>query len=514
MVEQTADAAALWDELSAMRAARKRVLRRPENRADLWLFISERFGIRLPHRTFTPGHSTPLDLVADAFFHAASDLAVWANRSGLKTLSASIIAALDFRFTDAPIKARVLSGSEDQARNLYEYWCRWCHGVLSDLVSDNPGRLLTRLDNGDMEILAASQKRVRGAKVQRLFRDEVDEIDPDVLGASIGMLASTDGAAARMIDTSTWHRVDGPMGRLVAEAGSRGIRLHKWNVWESLQRCPPENHEHGRGCRSCGLAEPCLAKAREYYRQPDRGIGIAADCCGLLSIDDAIKQFRHWSAQQWQAEAVCTRPSPMGLVYAAFDRRTHVRGDLDFDPALPTWRSIDWGWNHFVCLWLQEDASGHVRVVDEYWANTATTADHAENILARDEGRRVEATFCDPAGRNRNDQTGYSNVEIFESLGIPCTYQMLAKSREVRNGINLVRSFLAPADGVARLLVAGRCRRTIQAFESYRNRQVNGEYVDEPVKPQAFDHPMDALRYYFVNRFAATRTQTRQLSYV
>jgi hypothetical protein len=491
----------------------RRASRRPESRADLWLFIHERFGIRLPHRAFTEGHSTPLDLVADAFFHPDGDLAVWANRSGLKTLSASIVAALEFRFSDVPLKARVLSGSEDQARNLYEYWCRWCGNVLSDLLVGSPGRLLTRLQNGDMEILAASQKRVRGAKVQRLFRDEVDEIDPDVLAASVGMLASTDGATARTIDTSTWHRVDGPMGRLVAEADSRGIRLHKWNVWESLQRCPTERHEHGRGCRSCKLAGPCLAKAREYHRRCDPQVGIAADCCGLLSIDDAVKQLRHWSVRQWQAEAECTRPSPVGLVYSAFDRRTHVRDELTFDPALPTWRSVDWGWHDFVCLWLQEDRAGCVRVVDEYWATSATTVDHARSILARDDGRRIEATYCDPAGLSRNDQTGYSDIEIFDGMGLPCTWRTSARAREVRNGINLIRSFLAPADGPPRLLVAGRCRRLIQAFETYRNRQINGEFVDEPVKPQEFDHPMDALRYYFVNRVAAGQSEARPLSY-
>jgi len=35
---------------------------------------------------------------------------------------------------------------------------------------------------------------------------------------------------------------------------------------------------------------------------------------------------------------------------------------------------------------------------------------------------------------------------------------------------------------------------------SYRNRQVNGIYIDDPVDPQQAEHTMDALRYFFVNR--------------
>jgi hypothetical protein len=64
-----------------------------------------------------------------------------------------------------------------------------------------------------------------------------------------------------------------------------------------------------------------------------------------------------------------------------------------------------------------------------------------------------------------------------------------------------------------RRVLAPRCRRLIECFESYRVRQVNGEYVDEPIKPQSADHAMDALRYFFVNHAPPTRTETRLLSY-
>ena len=160
----------------------------PASREDIWLYVQQNLGVRLPHKAFTPGHSTPLDFVADALASPGADLAVWANRSGMKTLSASIVAAMEFAFSPGPLRARVLSGSEDQARHLYAYWAQWCRTMLADRVVQGPGRLLTQLGNGDLEILAASQKRVRGAKVQRLYRDEVDEIDPDVLAASVGIV--------------------------------------------------------------------------------------------------------------------------------------------------------------------------------------------------------------------------------------------------------------------------------------------------------------------------------------
>ena len=487
-------------------------MQRHKTKTELWRFIGRRFNLWLPHKSFTPGHSNPFEFIWDAYCNPGQKLAAWANRSGAKTLCASIIAALEFLHSDRPIRGRVLSGSGDQAKNLYGYWRRWCGTVLNGRLLGDPGRQLTRLDNGDFEILAASQKRVRGAKIQRLFRDEEDEIDPEISAASVGMLASFAGVPARTIVTSTWHNPAGPMGQLVAHAEAKGFRLHKWNIWESLSNCSPQRHDNGRNCEKCPLGEICLAKAREL--DPAARIGIAARCGGLLLIDDAIGQLREWSLQQWQAEAECKRPALDGLVYPQFDRRVHVIDHLDFSEHLCTYRAIDFGLNNFVCLWAQIDQAGAVYVVDEYWSQHATTYQNAKEIARRDEARQVEATFCDPAGRSRSDQTGYSDIEVFAGCGIPCRYRLDRWATTVQNGIALVRAALRPAAGQPRLFVAGRCRHLIAAFEGYRLRKVNNEYVDEPRKPQEpWEHPLDALRYLMLNTFAPVRAEARYMGY-
>jgi hypothetical protein len=443
--------------------------------------------------------------VADGFFNQAQDIAAWANRRGGKTLASSMLAALEYRFSDDRIKGRVLSGSEDQAKALYEYWAAWCHtdGLLSHRLTDDPGRLLTRLDNGDFEILAASQKKVRGPGIQRLYWDEVDEIDQSIMDASIGSLTSLGNVAARVVASSTWHHAHGPMGKLVAEADKKGYRVHKWNIWESIRNCPRDRHGNGKGCKQCRLAEPCLRKARAV--SPGAKVGVASKAHGLFAIDDAIKQLSQWSEDQWDAEAECKRPALDGLVYSQFDRGTHVLAGLDFNPDLPTFRAVDWGLNNFVCLWIQEAKDGTAYIVDEYWAQNQTVAAAADEINKIDSGSNVAATFVDPAGRNRNDQTGYSDIDVFRSKGIPCRYTLSPWAREVRNGINMVRAALRPAAGKPRLYISGRCKQMIRAFESYKLRKVNGEWVDEPVKPQEFDHGADAYRYYTINRNSGLR---------
>ena len=68
---------------------------KPRTRQRLWDFISAHFGLNLPWKPFTPGHSSPFNFVATAFFNPSLDVAAWASRSGGKTLGASILAALE-----------------------------------------------------------------------------------------------------------------------------------------------------------------------------------------------------------------------------------------------------------------------------------------------------------------------------------------------------------------------------------------------------------------------------------
>ena len=86
-------------------------------------------------------------------------------------------------------------------------------------------------------------------------------------------------------------------------------------------------------------------------------------------------------------------------------------------------------------------------------------------------------------------------------------------AREVLNGVQFLRALLQPAVGKPRLFIAPKCKKLIEAFESYKLRQVNGEYIDEPIKPQSCDHPMDALRYFVVNRKHGEMSGARQLGF-
>ena len=495
-------------------------MEKPTTNRELWAFIIEQFGVALPWQSYTPGHSSPFNFVADAFFNPGKDVAAWACRSGGKTLGASIIARLEHMWQDG-VESRVLSGSKDQAKFLYGYWDKWCQSILPNQVSGDILMSKTKINGGVMEILAASHKQVRGGKVQRLFIDEVDEVDWDLMEAAEGMGASRPDMPARTVYGSTWHRVDGSMGKLVGMCPGNGVTLHRWNLWECIAQCGEDRHEHGKNCSDCPLGEDCLNARKDYWdarngvlgdRETNwrvRSPGIAAERHGIFTVEDAIKRYTKLSRATIDAEYLCKRPSPEGMVYPSFDTTKHVIAKAP--EHLTIYRAIDWGHGVFVCLWLGMDKDGVVYLLDTYRAEHRTVKQNYDYI--KDHAIKNIPTgnsFCDPAGNQKQDQTGRSNVQEFRSYGLPLKYRTDKFSVNVQNGIKMVKNHLNPASGPPRFFIVDTPanRVAMKALESYHNTKINEIYIDKPKDPQEYEHIPDALRYFFVNATQGSQVMT------
>jgi hypothetical protein len=84
---------------------------------------------------------------------------------------------------------------------------------------------------------------------------------------------------------------------------------------------------------------------------------------------------------------------------------------------------------------------------------------------------------------------------MLASAGIPCS----CRASTIGEGLELIRSALAPAAGAARLLIHPRCKTLIGAFGQYHYDEPTAGVEAKPVKDGP-DHVLDALRYFFVNR--------------
>jgi hypothetical protein len=419
---------------------------------------------------------------------------------------------------------------------MYQYLTSFLRNGFERYLDGPVRKAGCRFVNGSaVDVLTQSQASVRGQHIQKLRCDEVELFDPDVFNAAKFATQSSDKIIAGMESISTMHKPYGLMQKIVsstlgspsdrefviasaakqsrpsicnpkseilpAEAG-RNLRppVFKWCLWETIEKCAD------RTCSTCPLWGDCAGRAKQ--------------ASGYLKIDDCITQMRRASRAGWEAEMLCIKPNLENVVFDQFDPALHVR-PVDYDPNLPLYRSLDFGFaNPFVCLWIQlvpsevEGVNGVVRVIDEYVRSRATIDVHATELKTRTPGgeSRVTATFCDPAGAGANDVTGTSAVRELRSLGINVRYRRSG----IAEGIESIRRAIHAGDGKSRLVISPRCARLIEALTCYHypdsppaGDSHKGCCAELPFKDGVYDHPIDALRYFFINVGHTNRAKHR-----
>jgi hypothetical protein len=372
---------------------------------------------------------------------------------------------------------------------MYEYLTGFLNNGFDELLAGPVLKGKCRFSNGSgVEVLTQSAASVRGQHIQKLRCDEVELFDEDVFSAAKFITQSKAEIAAGMEMISTMHRPYGLMQRIVSSAKQSETPVFKWCMWEVIERCTD------RGCSQCPLSDDCQGKAKNVD--------------GYLKIDDCISAMRRASRAGWEAEMLCKRPSKENVVFDGFDPDVHVKG-IDYNANLPLYRAIDFGYvNPFVCLWIQVDEEGVVRVIDEYVRNRATVEVNAKQVKKRTPGgeERVAATFCDPAGKGVNDVTGTGSIRELRDVGIITRYR---KSR-ILEGLELIRRAIRVGDGSSRLVISARCQRLIEAMRCYHYPEGGKAASELPFKDGLYDHPIDALRYFFVNYKYSSKATSRR----
>ena len=255
------------------------------------------------------------------------------------------------------------------------------------------------------------------------------------------------------------------------------------------------------------------------------GAALSPASSGHFSISDAIRMKGRVSLPVWRTEMLCLEPSRSDTVFPEFDRARHVfdtwegeewfkamESPLDaFDPLRTIMIEsafaraerhatfvcgIDFGFRApTVILWAAIDSSGTLRILDERHVTRQTTKQHAEAIL-RGNGRYWRSpdwVGADPAGRQRQSQTGVSDVDVLRGEGLA----VRTRGSLIQEGLGLIRERLTSATGGVSLLMHVRCTKLIEAFVQYHYKVDDPEDAN-PVK-DGNDHAMDALRYLVLN---------------
>ena len=325
------------------------------------------------------------------------------------------------------------------------------------------------------------------------------------------MPITVNGRPPQTVLTSSLKYAYGPMIRVMeaAKSGDKALRIYVWCVMEIIQRCPPERHENGEGCKLCPLAPECLDSAVDdngtEVLLPGPGKASRAD--GFMPIDDVIKKYQTLDEDTWSSQWRSKRPSVKGLVYPQFDDNIHVidfaaKYDLGKDasgkpnrchPQLPVFGGVDFGFtNASVIVYLQVIDRKIIAFAEDY-KEQRTDPEMGADIINQPWYKQIMWLMGDPAAAGGR--------EILSKMGIPVSAADNTKDTgSDRSGIKKIRWALKPKGGRGDALppvlyIDKSCKVLISQLKTYHTAEDKDE-KDAPEKPvKKDDHAPDALRY-------------------
>jgi Terminase RNaseH-like domain len=462
---------------------------RPRTPNQLHAWIRAVLGVGVPRAAMSPGSTAPFAYLLHTFFEdrkpgTPNDCVVWACRGGGKTYLSALATVLDMIHKPG-IEVRILGGSLEQSRRMHEHLRGFLmRPPLQELVEGKlTDRRVTLANGSRCEIMAHSHTSVRGAHPHILRCDEVELFDREVWEAA-QMLPRSEQLGdvrvhGRIESFSTMHVPYGLMHEIISEGESKRA-IFRWGIVDVLALCEPK-----KPCETCVL-------------EPECG-GSAKSACGHVAVQDVEATKRRVSRSSWEAEMLCQRPSRDDAVYQEFDPDIHV---AEFVP-VESWRWImgmDFGFRApTVLLWGALDADNILRIVDVHAQQRATLDKHIE-LIKQSRWPKPDWVGVDPAGRQRNDQTGLSPVAVLRRAG----FTVRDRQSGLQRGIEAVRARLSPAAGSATLLIHPRCQSLCEALSAYHYPS-DRPFSVEPVKDGP-DHLCDALRYMVVSLDSRTKS--------
>lgn len=213
--------------------------RYPQTDVELYSFIRAVWGWTIPNTQVCPDHTTPFRAFADAYF-ARHPITIWKASRGFggKTNTLGLLGQTEA--VCLPAQVSILGGSGAQSTRVYEAGQEaWQSPNAPHAVLEASNRYITRFTGKSkgawIETLMASQRSVRGTHPQRLRMDEIDEMDLEILEASLGTVMDgrrglQKGITSQIVMSSTHQHPDGTMTKKLAEAREKGWPIYEWCI--------------------------------------------------------------------------------------------------------------------------------------------------------------------------------------------------------------------------------------------------------------------------------------------
>ena len=320
--------------------------RMPKTDRELYAYLRALWGWTVPNTQVCPNHTTPFRALADAYF-ARHPIVIWKASRGFggKTNTLGILGNTEA--VNLPAQVSILGGSGAQSMRVYEAGTEvWQSKHAPKHLMTNMTRFMTRLTNGAwIETLMASQRSVRGTHPQRLRMDEIDEMDYEVLKASLGTVmrgrqGEQAGIRTQIVMSSTHQYPDGTMTKMLAEADEKGWPVYEWCYRESSN--PVDGWLSQEEIEEKKSIIPRAMWDAEYDLQEPSFEGRAIDA---NAVEHAFSEaLGHTEADAWMDAEAARHPHLMhvtGIDWAK-ERDLTVMATFDASEEGAPWRCVQW----------------------------------------------------------------------------------------------------------------------------------------------------------------------------
>lgn len=191
-----------------------------------------------------------------------------------------------------------------------------------------------------------------------------------------------------------------------------------------------------------------------------------------------------------------------GQYFSEFSREKHVCEPFEIPNGWRKYRTIDYGLDRLVCLWIAISPDNRAYVYREFCASDLPISASCSAILARTpKGEDIYATLAPPDLWSRSQETGRTKASLFSEYGI--NFTKTANDRET--GWLAIKELLQDTGNGARLQIFSTCYELIKCLPALIVDKIRPS--DCANEPHEITHAPDALRGFAIFHARPTKSE-------
>lgn len=182
-----------------------------------------------------------------------------------------------------------------------------------------------------------------------------------------------------------------------------------------------------------------------------------------------------------------------GQYFTEFNHSDHVCQSFEIPSSWRKYRTIDYGLDRLVCLWIAVSPEGKIYVYREFCESNLPIGDSAKAILERTpKNEEIYATLAPPDLFSRSQESGKTKASIFSEHGINFT----KTSNDRETGWLSVKELLINRGDGSKLKIFSFCTELIKCLPALTIDKLKPS--DCSTEPHEITHAPDALRGFAI----------------